>query len=495
MKFQNDREDKKIYGASWADEKQLKRNLVSEPINGKTYKQGGIPVITEGSMQYMDCSDSHNMIFGTTGSKKTRLFAMPLLMNLIKGGESFMVTDPKNELYDRTSGYLEEYGYKTVVLNFRDFDKGQGWNPLLWPYTIFEEGKQGKAEELLEDLCNGIRATVHQEKDSFWENTATSLVHGLMQVLLELGTKEEQSFDSLLKLHRTFMESKEVADCILKQLAEYGLDSMVLSKLSPYSNVAQNTRAGVMIVVETMLNTIVKQRDMTAKMCTSVDCLQGVADQKTAIYLILPDEKETYHFIASIFVKQLYEYLIYHAQKQEGNRMKIRMNFVLDEFANMPTIDGMNSMISAGRSRNIRFHLFVQSMNQLESKYDKYAQTIMGNCNNLFFLASREKSILDHMEYLCGTVKYEEEAEHPLISSFELQHLEKERGEALALIGRNNPYITHLYDIDEYHYEKRLPLEVNAPVEEHHEIFEIREWTEKKKKIINTGRKRLFPDV
>ena len=121
-------------------------------------------------------------------------------------------------------------------------------------------------------------------------------------------------------------------------------------------------------------------------------------------------------------------------------------------------------MISAARSRNIRFYLVVQSMHQLMSKYGEDAQTIRGNCNDWVFLTSRELELLQELEALGGVNARTGEA---LISVSQLQRLNKETGEALVLCERNYPYIAHLADIDDYPFAHvpSVPLPVLAKEE------------------------------
>jgi type IV secretion system protein VirD4 len=126
------------------------------------------------------------------------------------------------------------------------------------------------------------------------------------------------------------------------------------------------------------------------------------------------------------------------------------MNFILDEFSNLPKISDMPAMITAARSRNIRFYLFIQSQHQLVAKYGGDAHTIKGNCNNWIFLNSRERELLEEIVVLCGECIYENNIRRPLISVSDLQQFRKEKGEALVMLGRNAPYITKIFDIDDY---------------------------------------------
>ena len=166
------------------------------------------------------------------------------------------------------------------------------------------------------------------------------------------------------------------------------------------------------------------------------------------------------------------------------------MNFVLDEFCNIPAIPDMPSMISAARSRNMRFFLIAQGQQQLESKYGKEdAHTIKGNCDNWVFLTSREYALLEEICKLCGETFYRESEDslnvRPLISTSELQRLRKEYGETLILHGRNYPFVTELPDIDEYKFIT-YPL---AKVNEHQLPQIVRYDVDKVLDAINSGKR------
>jgi len=106
----------------WADIDEIKNASTVKSINIESddFHEGGIPLISDGHTIYVDKSDTHTIIFGSTGSKKTRLFGMPLINILAMAGESFITTDPKGELFNKTSGLVADKGYNTIVLNFRD---------------------------------------------------------------------------------------------------------------------------------------------------------------------------------------------------------------------------------------------------------------------------------------------------------------------------------------------------------------------------------------
>ena len=108
--------------------------------------------------------------------------------------------------------------------------------------------------------------------------------------------------------------------------------------------------------------------------------LRNFAKKKTAIYMLLPDDRDTYHKLGSLLVQQIYTSLV-ETSRTEGGELGIRMNFILDEFANFTKIDSFQSMLTVSRSRNIRFIICLQSFAQLEERYGKEgAQNILDNC-------------------------------------------------------------------------------------------------------------------
>ena len=114
--------------------------------------KGGIPLLYDKGEEtvYVDASDSHSLIIGSTGSKKTRLVVLPLIHILCHAGESMIVSDPKAEIYNRTAAKLKGNGYNIMVLNFRDPSLGEGWNPLAIPYEMFRgEERTGHMSSLM----------------------------------------------------------------------------------------------------------------------------------------------------------------------------------------------------------------------------------------------------------------------------------------------------------------------------------------------------------
>ncbi|MDL2219785.1 type IV secretory system conjugative DNA transfer family protein [Ruminococcaceae bacterium OttesenSCG-928-O06] len=456
----------------WADAEEVKAITGKVELAQGSYGAAGLPVLNNGAEAWVDGSDTHSLIFGATGSKKTRLFCMPMLHIMAGAGESFVATDPKGELYRRTSGFAAARGYRVVVLNYRDLRVGDTWNPLALPYKMYQNGDREGAVSALGDFVNAIsEKQMETTNDIFWVNAARSVALSILILMLDVCTEEECNLQTFTRFCVEFAKGTS-EDAFAKATGYYDEDKAEknylneLMELAPPESIARlnydgiagssdRARGDVQSTLFTLVGVFMTQEMLVRNMSQNSFDLERIGHEKTAVYLIVPDEKTTFHFIATTFIKQCYETLIAQAQAQPDFQLPVRVNFVLDEFANIPAIPDMPAMITAARSRNMRFYLVVQSMHQLRKKYEDEAQTIKGNCENWVFLSSKEIELLTEISKLCGNVRSTEEdsREWPLISISQLQRLNKQRGEALIFCGRQYPFITELADIDDCRFE------------------------------------------
>lgn len=455
----------------WATIEEMRNAGTYLDLSAEDYPVGGLPLLSNGREAYVDGKDTHTLIFGATGSKKTRLFCMPMINIFAKAGESFVVTDPKGELFARTSGLVKSKGYKTVVLNFRDIGYGDMWNPLALPYELYHSSEREKGISMLNDFVRTIaEPQFKSSKDVFWVEMACSYALANLLLLMECATPEEANLASMARLCNSESES------YLEELSKMMSDETVAGM--NYKGVfvgADNTKRSIFISLYSMVRIFNTQMNLTKMLSGNTVDIRNIGREKTAVYVIVPDEKTTYHFLVTTFIKQAYEILIAEAQKEKDFKLPIRVNFVLDEFCNLPKVPDMPSMISAARSRNMRYYLVAQSMHQLIGKYGEDADTIKGNCDNWVFLTSKELSLLQEISELCGSVYTAEGRHRKLISVSELQRFDKEKGEALIMHARQYPIITDMADIDMYSsFAGYEPIALNRYDDPTTKIFSIK---------------------
>lgn len=430
---------------------------LSQQELGEEYDSSGVPLYYADGKVYTDNSDAHTLIFGNTGSKKTRNFVIPSVYTMGMAGESMIISDPKGEIYCNTSGYLRNNGYSIMVLNLREPEKSSQWNPLMLPYKYYRDGKADKAIEMISDLCMQLKAQVHAEIDLYWENQAMDLLVGMILMLFECETDENKIHIESIQRMRMYIALENTTDaksCVFWDLIRTFPDNSIIRyKLASIYNLrnVEKTLSCVVSTLDSMLRCFIFNKKLLNLMSSSNISFEAIAQKKTALYLITPDEKKTYHFLVSVFVKQCYECLIDFAQESNDSFLPLRINFILDEFSNFPRIADMPAMISAARSRNIRFLLIVQSKQQLLAEYGDDAETIKSNCKNWIYLSCRELSLLREIEELCGTCEIDGK-QYPLLTITQLQRLQIGWEDSQALILRSGmaPFISWVKDFSIY---------------------------------------------
>lgn len=430
---------------------------------------GGVPLAydPERSLLAIDSSDTHTLIWGSTGSLKTRCVIEPTVKIIGKSGESMIINDPKAEIHNRCAAELQEEGYHVIVINIRDPELGNAWNPLAIPYRFYLAGDVDRAAEFANDVAHNLMMEEISAKDPFWDYSASDCLFGLILFLFRYAKdhhldESAVNMSSLMKLRqKLFKNTTGTFKAAGSLLWKYGSeDELVEASLSGSIYAPNDTRNSILSVFDQKMRAFTIRPSLLDMLANNDIDIGEIGEGKCAVFLIIPDEKSTYNSLVSLFVKQAYEYLIYKASTDEDLKLRCRVNFVLDEFSSLPPISSMSNLISAARSRDIRFILAVQGQHQLIKRYGDEAETIKSNCVNWIFLTSREYDLLREISDLCG----EQRNRTPNLSVYDLQHFSKEKCEALVLCGRLKPAKVNLLDIDRFgDREYTIPEFVRLP--------------------------------
>jgi type IV secretion system protein VirD4 len=452
--------DKKPSHSRFASPEETKASLYRIAADDTNPKKGGIPLFADEQAVYIEGEDVHSMIFGITGAMKSRLVGMPALRMLAMAGESFIANDPKGELYQKTFPLLNGRGYKIVVINLREPLRSNTWNPLQIPYMQYRNGQKDKATEFVMDMANCI-TNEGNKLEPYWENSGAGLLAGLIMLLFEYADEKEIHFKSLRALRsQAFKVVDGGTPYIRNNFLQYvDKSSFLYSLLSGTVDVCHETQSCIVSVFDQAMLPFFCQDNLIDMLSGTDFETGGIGKTKTAVFLITPDENTVYNKLITVFVKQCYTELLRVAEEYPDKKLPVRVNFMMDEFANLPAITDFSSMITASRSRNIRFNLFVQSKNQLFRRYGYDADTIQSNCENWVFLYSREASLLGEIVSLSGMKNNEES----LITASFLQTLDKKKGEAYILNKRLYPYVANLWDIDKYPHMAQEEKTVQYP--------------------------------
>ena len=478
----------------WTSVDEMKKELTMVKVQAPQADAGGLPLINDGKKMWVDNGEGHTLIIGSTGAGKTQVAIFPLVHSLAKHDESMIITDPKGEIYETTSEMLRKRGYNVVLLNFRNPQQGSGWNPLHLPYKYYKEGNPDKANELTDDLAMNILYDENaQNNDPFWEKTSADYFSGICLGLFEDAKEDEINLNSV-NLFTTVGEEKCGPNALYANEYFKTKDPASPAYVSASSTIAapNETRGSILSVFKQKIRLFAARENLSEMLSHSDFEFEDIGRKKTAVFIVIQDEKKTYHSLVTIFLKQCYETLVDYAQKC-GGKLPYRTNFLLDEFANMPPLKDVDTMVSAARSRKMRFFFVIQNYAQLAEVYGKEkGDTIRGNCTNIVYLISTELSALKEISEMCGEVKVKTdkkdkdgkaiEETRPLITVSDLQKLKM--GEIILLRLRMDPFRTKLklnYQIDWGDIDKcdkaTYPTREKQPVH----IFDLKTFVNKKR--------------
>ena len=473
----------------WAKEQEIKKYKDVEKVLVKAEESNaaGVALINNGKEMYVDNGENHTLVIGATASGKTTAVVNPLVNSLAKKGESMIITDPKGEIYKEHSNYLKSKGYNVLVLNFRDPSMGSSWNPLSLPYLLYKSGNHDKSTELLDDVALNILIDPNSKADPFWEKSAADYFAGICLGLFEDATEEQININTVSYMATVGEEKFATSNYIKEYFGLKGEDTSAYTFASNTINAPQDTKGSILSVFRQKIRLFASKEDLSEMLSYTDFDLRNIGSEKTAIFMVIHDEKTTYHALATIFIKQCYETLVDFAYKQPNGQLPFKTNFILDEFANMPPLKDVTSMVTAARSRAIRFTFIIQNFAQLSKVYGKDdAETIKSNCGNLIYLITTELAALEEISKLCGDMKAkgkdaEKTTSVPLVSVSDLQRLKM--NEVIILKTRLNPFKTKLtpsYKIDWGHnFDKAEFYERDKRAIQ---LFDLKEFVKEKKR-------------
>lgn len=413
--------------------------------SGKAPKGCGMPLYYEKGNLYVDSSDSHYFVKGPTGSKKSRVVGNNIINTILEAKENAIINDPKGELYRRTGTSAKEKGYNVLVLNFRDVTKSSGWNPLSLAFDFYSNGNMPEAEQTINDFVNAVVAPSVTSSDRFWSDMGGIVLAYCTKCLMDSVPIECFNMSNIIQ-----MTHEGNASAFRRILMEMDpLSSAAICMHSVLDLQAARTSSCIYATLKQALIPFTQNKALLELLCRRDIQLGDLVKPKTVIYIIYPDEKKSLGCLISLFFTQCYQYLVAYSSQFSDCKLPVRVNFVLDEFSNLPPIDNFENCISKARGHNIRYFLFCQSYSQLKNKYKENAQTILSNCEWVVF-PSKEYDFMEMVSRLCGKEYDYYGTEHDLVSVSEMQHLRKFRdgAEVLILKSGHYPFITKLPDYE-----------------------------------------------
>ena len=467
--------------ARFATAQEMKQTYQAVPFTPELWRQGknlpdcqgiivGQRTRSKKTTAIVDEGDIHALMIGAAGCGKTAYFLVPNIELALAAGMSFFVSDTKGDLA-RWYGKIakERYGYRVAVLDLRKPMRSDGFNMLHLVNDYMDSYKanpadvtpKAKAENYAKIIADTIIGdTSNMGPNRFFYEAAKGLLTSVILIVAEFAEPGERHIISVFKLTQNMLAPSPVKGVTyFKYLMEKLPDA---HRANWHSGAALNASGeGTAAVLSTALSKLSAFLDaeMEQLLCfdTVIDAERFCAE-KTALFVILPEENPTRYFLVSLIVQELYNELLEIAEAR-GGKLDKRVMLYLDEFGTLPPIESAEMMFSASRSRRISIVAIIQSYQQLEKHYGREGAAIIVDNTQLTIAggfapgsesAERISKAMGNRTVMSGSVsKGKDNAsqslqmiERPLMSADELKSMHK--GNFIVLKTGSRPFVSKL---------------------------------------------------
>lgn len=384
-------------------EKQKAFYLVDNPMSYTNQNLGLVlQMKVKGDKEIIICikEDIHSLILGASRSGKTRCLILQTIWLRGIAKKSMIISDPKGELFLYTKDFLKENGMEVIDIDFRYPLKSRYYNYMNDINRAVDIGDIPKAIDYTWDLVSVLVGVPKGEP--LWNNGESAVIAAGILVLALEAPKEFRNLTNVYYFLANMCKENEYGelpiDKYFKTLPEThpARGVFAVAELSP-SRTRGSFFGSALATLRLFTNWNIA--DMTSKQDFDI---KDIGRKPTALFIIIPDEKNTLYSLVSLMINQLYVKLVELAN-ESGGRVPCEVEFELDEFGNFPEIPSFASMLTVGAGRGLRFNLVVQDFQQLQKKYKDDYESIKGNCQNWLYLASPTPKTLEEISKKLGT--------------------------------------------------------------------------------------------
>lgn len=390
----NYRRNEEYGSAKWANNKAVNKKYTEKDYSSNKILSQNVRIGLDGRRHRRNLN---TLVIGGSGAGKTRFFGKP---NLMQCNTSFVVLDPKGEQLRDVGNLLEKEGYVIKVVDLINMNRSLCYNP----FRYIKDDK-----DVLKLITNLIRNTTpkgSQTNDPFWEKSETALLEALCLYLLHEAPEEEQNFTMVMEMiaaaevKEDDEEYQSPLDELFERLEIRNPNSLALKQYKIYKQAAGKTAKSILISVGVRLSAF-NLESIAGLTATDELELDLVGERKTAIFAVIPDNDSTFNFLIGMLYTQLFQMLYYQADIVHGGALPIPVHFLMDEFANVALPDEFDKLLSTMRSRLIFVSIIIQNLAQIKGLYKDSWESIVGNCDTLYYLGGNEQSTHKFMsEYL-----------------------------------------------------------------------------------------------
>ncbi len=370
-------------------------------LDGKPLPQGIVVGCTgnKGTTAMVDTGDVHVLMIGAAGVGKTAFWLYPCIEYACASGMSFLSTDTKGDVMRNYGNIAMQYGYKVSVIDLRNPTRSNGNNLLhlvnkymdLYqenPDTLVYKAKAEKYAKIISKtiILSGMD-TASFGQNAYFYDAAEGLLTATILLVTEFCEPKKRHIVSVFKIIQELLApSQKKGKNQFHQLMELlPNDHKAKWFAGAALNTAEQSMASVMSTALSRLNSFLDS-ELEQLLCfdTEIDA-EKFCSEKSAIFVIMPEENPNTFFMISLIIQQLYREILAVADEQ-GGKLKNRCVFFCDEFGTLPKIESAEMMFSASRSRRLQIVPIIQSFSQLDKNYGKEgAEIIVDNTQLTLF--------------------------------------------------------------------------------------------------------------
>ncbi|MCI8404431.1 MAG: type IV secretory system conjugative DNA transfer family protein [Clostridia bacterium] len=392
--------------SGWMERKDMKKTFligsadsVEGPILGKLARRGFYEYL---GLNAENGLNKHIMIYGASGSGKSRGFIKPFILKIAKLMQSMIIVDPKAEMAEQMAEYLRREGYVVKMFNLLDMENSDAWNCL---------GEIDGDIDMVQSVTEVIIRNTSEEgqKADFWDKAEKNLLVALIHYVYtlkdpvtgELLPIQKRSLDTIYNM--LSHDGQKDFDAKMQRLP---LDHPARAPYGIFKQAAGNLWGNIFIGLGSRLN--VFQNKLVKKITSyhEID-LELPGKRPCAYFCIISDQDSSLEFLSSLFFSLLFKKLSDYARKHgdERGRLPVEVNMVLDEFCNVGKILDFKKTISTVRSRGINCQIVAQSAAQLADRYPVNEwQEIVGNCDTQLMLGCNDQMTSEFISKKCGNI-------------------------------------------------------------------------------------------
>ncbi len=331
-------------------------------------------------------------VYGASGSMKTRAFCINRILQSAARGESLIITDPKSELYEKTSEYLRSKGYEVKVFNLVSPESSDSWNCLC----------EIEGDELMAQLfCDVIiKNTGSEQGDHFWDNAEMNLLKALVLYVEQGYDEKKKNIGEVYKL--LTLNSENELNVLFDKLP---YSHPAKAPYTIFNQASETVRSGVIIGLGSRLQVFQNSKVKSITAFDEID-LELPGKKRCAYYCITSDQDSTFDFLSSLFLSFVFIKLVRYADKNcSDGKLPVPVHVLGEELTACGIIPDLSRKISVIRSRNISMSCVFQNLAGLQNRYPyNQWQEILGNSDIQLFLGCVDELTAKYISDRAGEV-------------------------------------------------------------------------------------------